>query len=66
MMRTQTTLYQHAQYRPKKNTQKDKTDCVYKYFTICKETGVQLDKEHRYEHVKQSEDTPQEGKVTTL
>ena len=33
---------------------------------ICKETGVQLDKKHQYEHVPKSVETSQGGKVTIL
>jgi len=33
---------------------------------MCKETGVQLDKKHRYEHVPKSVETSQGGKVTIL
>ena len=33
---------------------------------MCKETAVQLDKKHRYEHVPKSVETSQGGKVTTL
>jgi len=36
------------------------------HFNICKETGVQLDKKHWYEHVPKSVETSQEGKVTIL
>jgi hypothetical protein len=36
------------------------------HFNICKETGVQLDKKHWYEHVSKSVVTNQEGKVTIL
>ena len=36
------------------------------HFNICKETGVQLDKKHRYEHVPKSVETSQGGKVTIL
>jgi hypothetical protein len=32
-------------------------------FNICKETRVQLDKKHRYEHVSKSVETSQGGKV---
>jgi len=35
-------------------------------FIICKETGVQLDKNHWYEHVPKSAETSQGGKVTIL
>jgi hypothetical protein len=35
-------------------------------FNICKETGVQLDKKHWYEHVPNSVVTNQGGKVTIL
>ena len=34
------------------------------HFNICKETGVQLDKKHWYEHVPKSVETSQGGKVT--
>jgi hypothetical protein len=34
------------------------------HFNICKETGVQLDKKHWYEHVPKSVETNGEGKVT--
>ena len=40
--------------------------CVQLHFNICKETGVQLDKKHWYEHVPKSVETSQEGKVTIL
>jgi hypothetical protein len=33
---------------------------------MCKETGVQLDKKHRYEHVRKSVETGQGGNVTIL
>jgi hypothetical protein len=36
------------------------------HFNIRKETGVQLDKRHWYEHVPESVVTNQEGKVTIL
>ena len=36
------------------------------HFNICKETGVQLDKKHYYEHVPNSIVTNQGGKVTIL
>jgi enolase len=35
-------------------------------FNICKETGVQFDKKHWYEHVPKSVETSQGGKVTIL
>jgi hypothetical protein len=35
-------------------------------FNVCKETGVQLDKNHLYEHVPNSVETAQGGKVTIL
>ena len=35
-------------------------------YNICKETGVQLDKKHWYEHVPKSVETSQGGKVTIL
>ena len=40
--------------------------CAQLHFNICKETGVQLDKKHRYEHVPKSVETSQGGKVTIL
>ena len=40
--------------------------CTQLHFSICKETGVQLDKKHWYEHVPKSVETIQEGKVTIL
>jgi hypothetical protein len=36
------------------------------HFNICKETGVQLDKKHWYEHVPKSVETSRESKVTIL
>jgi hypothetical protein len=36
------------------------------HFNICKETGVQLDKKHWYEHVPKLVETRQGGKVTIL
>ena len=40
--------------------------CAQLHFIICKETAVQLDKRHRYEHVAKSVETSQGGKVTVL
>jgi len=40
--------------------------CAQLQFNICKETGVQLDNKHRYEHVPESVETSQGGKVTIL
>jgi len=40
--------------------------CAQLHFNICKETGVQLDKRHWYEHVPQSIETGQGGNVTIL
>ena len=40
--------------------------CAELHFNICKETGVQLDKTHWYEHVQKSVETSQGGKVTIL
>jgi len=40
--------------------------CAQLHFNMCKETGVQLDKKHWYEHVPKSVETSQGGKVTTL
>jgi hypothetical protein len=37
-----------------------------RHFNICKETGVQLDKKHSYEHVPKSAETCQGVKVTIL
>ena len=36
------------------------------HFNLCKETGVQLDKKHWYEHVPTSVETSQGGNVTIL
>jgi len=40
--------------------------CAQLHFNICKETGVQMDKKHWYEHVPKSVQTSQGGKVTIL
>jgi hypothetical protein len=40
--------------------------CAQLHFHICKETGVQMDKKHWYEHVPKSVETSQGGKVTVL
>jgi len=40
--------------------------CAQLHFNICKETGIQLDKKHWYEHVPKSVETSQGGKVTIL
>ena len=40
--------------------------CAQIHFNICKETGVQLDKKHRYEYVPKSVETSKGGKVTIL
>jgi len=40
--------------------------CAQLRFNICKETGVQLDKKHGYEHVPKSVETGQGGNVTIL
>jgi len=40
--------------------------CAQLHFNICKETAVQLDKKHRYEHVPKSVETSQGGKVAML
>jgi len=40
--------------------------CAQLHFDICKETGVQLDTKHWYEHVPKSIETRQGGKVTIL
>jgi len=40
--------------------------CAQLHFNICKETRVQLDKKHWYEHVPKSVETSQGGKVTIL
>jgi len=40
--------------------------CAQLHFNICKEAGVQLDKKHWYEHVPNSVETSQGGKVTIL
>jgi len=40
--------------------------CAQLHFSICKETGIQLDKKHWYEHVPKSVEASQGGKVTIL
>ena len=40
--------------------------CVQLHFNICKETGVQFNKKHWYEHMPKSVETSQGGKVTIL
>jgi len=40
--------------------------CAQLHFNICKETGIQLDKQHWYERVPKSVETSQGGKVTIL
>ena len=40
--------------------------CAQLHFNICKETGVQLDKKHSYDHVPKSVETSKGGKVTIL
>ena len=40
--------------------------CAQLHFNICKETGLQLDKKHWYEHVPKSVETNRGGKVTIL
>jgi len=40
--------------------------CAQLRFNICKETGVQLGKNHWYEHVPKSVETSPGGKVTIL
>ena len=40
--------------------------CAQLHFNICKETGVQLDKTHWYEHVRKLVETNQGGWVTIL
>jgi hypothetical protein len=40
--------------------------CAQLHFNICKETGVELDKKHWYEHVPKSVETGQGGNVTIL
>jgi hypothetical protein len=42
------------------------TVCAQLHFNICKETGVQLDKKHWYEHVPKSVERGQVGNVTIL
>ena len=57
----------HAQYWQKNNTIKihDRV-CAQQHCNICKETAVQLDRKHRYEHVPKSGETSEGGKVTIL
>jgi len=45
---------------------KDDIVCAKLHFNICKETGVQLDEKYWYEHVPDSVETSQGGKVTIL
>ena len=40
--------------------------CAQLHFNICKETGVQLDKKHWYEHVTKSVEINKRDKVTIL
>jgi hypothetical protein len=40
--------------------------CAQLHFNVCKETGVQLDKKHWYEHVPKSVETDQGGNATIL
>ena len=40
--------------------------CAQLHFNVCKETGVQLDKKHWYEHIPKSVETSQGGRVTIL
>ena len=40
--------------------------CAQLHFNICKETRVQLDKKHWYEHVPKPVETSPGGKVTIL
>ena len=40
--------------------------CAKLRCNICKETGVQVDKKHWYEHVPKSVETSEGGKVTIL
>jgi len=40
--------------------------CAELHLNICKETGVQLDKKHWYEHVPKSVETSQGGKANIL
>jgi len=40
--------------------------CAQLHFNICREAGVQLDKQHWYENVPKSVDTSKGGKVTIL
>ena len=40
--------------------------CAQLHCNICKETGVELDKKHWYEHVPKSVETSQGGKVNIL
>ena len=47
-------------------TKRHERVCALLHFNICKETGVQWDKKHWYEHVPKSVETSQVGKVTTM
>ena len=46
--------------------QRHDTVCAQLHFNIRKETAVQVDKKHSYEHVPKSVETTQGGKVTVL
>ena len=50
----------------KQHIKRNDSVCAQLHFNICKETGVQLDKKHWYEHVPKSAETSQGGKVTIL
>jgi hypothetical protein len=49
-----------------KNKKRYNRVCAQLHFNICKETAVQLDKKHWYEHVPKSLETSQGGKVSML
>jgi hypothetical protein len=40
--------------------------CAQLHFNVCKERGVKLEKEHRYDHAPKSVETGHESNVTIL
>ena len=47
----------------KQYTKRHERECAQLHFNLCKETGVQLDKKHWYEHVPKSVETSKRGKI---
>jgi len=56
----------HCNNNNNNNNNNHDSVCAQLHFNIYKETGVQLDKTHWYEHVPISVETSQGGKVTIL